>query len=178
MNEQNRRTLVCLILDALKVEDSWCGETHIQKAAYLAKAMFGIPLEEYDFVLYRYGPYSSELTWDLVLMRNLDMVAITPKYPYGASYATKEKEDISSDLSKKYGEKINFIAKKFGSNGVGYLEKLCTAHWIVASEKYCNKTPEEQAKYLSEIKTHILLEAANQSIQNAKEMIEEAKRVA
>ena len=116
MIEQEKKTLICLILEALKKQGSWCGETHIQKAAYLAKEMFKIPLEEYDFFLYRYGPYSSEISVDLATMRNEEIIVRTATYPFGATYGVKENKEIPSEdmeeCRKQYGKKIDFIAEK------------------------------------------------------------------
>lgn len=180
MIEQEKKTLICLILEALKKQGSWCGETHIQKAAYLAKEMFKIPLEEYDFFLYRYGPYSSEISVDLATMRNEEIIVRTATYPFGATYGVKENKEIPSEdmeeCRKQYGKKIDFIAEKFSDKGVGYLERLCTAHWVIRN--YTNKTTDELAETLSEIKVKIPLETALKTIEETNSMIRKADKIA
>jgi hypothetical protein len=47
---------------------SWSGETHLQKAAYLLHELTDVPFE-FEFILYKHGPFSFELRDELSAMR-------------------------------------------------------------------------------------------------------------
>ena len=64
MERLQRAAILLSLAENLRDKGSWCGETHLQKAAYILKEMFGVPLDV-DFVLYKHGPYSFDLTDDL-----------------------------------------------------------------------------------------------------------------
>jgi hypothetical protein len=53
--------LVGAIIKELADAGSWCGETHIQKTAYVAKELLGVPIAA-SFILYKHGPYSFDLS--------------------------------------------------------------------------------------------------------------------
>ena len=68
MNNQQQRVVVIKLLDALKKNGSWCGETHIQKAVFFLKAIKKVPVD-FNFILYKHGPFSFDLRDHLPLMR-------------------------------------------------------------------------------------------------------------
>ena len=103
MIEQEKKTLICLILEALKNKVSWCGETHIQKAAYLAKEMFRFHWRNTISFYNRYGPYSSEISVDLATMRNEEIIVRTATYPFGATYGVKETKKSLAKIWKNAG---------------------------------------------------------------------------
>lgn len=55
------------IASLLKKHGSWTGETHLQKTAYVTKAVLGIPLSA-SFILYKHGPYSFDLNKSIAHM--------------------------------------------------------------------------------------------------------------
>ncbi len=166
MDEKQRFAIICMIVEKLNRHDSWCGETHIQKAAYLAEAFFKIPLR-YNFILYRYGPYSSRLSYDLVGME-LDNYLIRKVTSPGATYNLSLPEEVIS-LPGKQKKQLDFIATAFGKKGVADLERLSTAFWVI--ENYQDKSMKEQAKILSSIKMHVPLDKAFSELEKMKEII-------
>ena len=77
--DQNRAVLVALIR-SLRAKGSWCGETHIQKAAFFLKNLTGVPID-FDFIIYKHGPFSFELNDELSLMKAYRLLDLEVSYP-------------------------------------------------------------------------------------------------
>ena len=58
----------------------WSGETHLQKATYLACWLVDIPFD-FDFILYKHGPFSFELRDELGSMRADRLLDREPQPP-------------------------------------------------------------------------------------------------
>ena len=160
LNEVQQRAFVCRMAQELRNKGSWCGETHLQKAAYIAKAVCGIGL--YDFDLYLHGPYSFDFKTDLLRMQADGF--LRPRFVanhYGPTLEVDEEaaENLMSECANgNCDSAIGFVAEWFGDKGVSDLEKLATAHFV--SEKNRDKSNDEMAVILSKIKPHIDHQAA------------------
>ena len=42
MNQPDRRTLICHLVDGMREHDSWAGETHIQKCVLFLQNLLGV----------------------------------------------------------------------------------------------------------------------------------------
>lgn len=134
MNRFQRSAVIIKLLEKLKSEGSWCGDTHIQKATYLLQNLKNIPLG-YDFVLYKHGPFSFDLSDDLTMMRADNVLKYQPTLPaYGPSVVESENAELIKKLFRKsftnYESEIDFVTKKVGKAGVKELEKLATALFV------------------------------------------------
>lgn len=102
--ERNKRAVILLgLVEELKNNLSWCGETHIQKATYFLQEMRQVPLE-FDFILYKHGPFSFDLTDKITAMRaemrTDNLLKLQPQpYPYGPSILPGE---ASKSLMKRF----------------------------------------------------------------------------
>ena len=63
MLDVKQTVLVLLLLDQMSKQDSWCGETHVQKCAFFLQEGLEVPLD-FEFIMYKYGPFSFELRGD------------------------------------------------------------------------------------------------------------------
>src|ERR1700722_18048872 len=81
--------LVGRVVEILDEMHSWCGETHIQKTAYVAKVVENVPFES-KFILYKHGPYSFDMNAVLNHMRSQNILIVTPQGTYGSSYRLNE----------------------------------------------------------------------------------------
>ena len=70
--------LVGRVVEILGEMHSWCGETHIQKTAYVAKVIKNVPFES-KFILYKHGPYSFDMNGVLNHMRSQNILLVTPQ---------------------------------------------------------------------------------------------------
>lgn len=161
MDNQIRWTILLELISSLKMEGSWCGETHIQKSAFFLEEMLGVPLD-LGFIMYKYGPYSFELNDDLTALRAYNYLNLTPLEPYGVTYSLQDEENKLKKFYEgeieQYSEKISSIAETFGSKTVVELEKLATAFFINKKENV--EDLEEIAKRLNKKKPHVNIQDA------------------
>jgi len=171
--EQNRAVLLALI-DSLHEEGSWCGETHIQKAAFFLKTLATVPID-FDFILYKHGPFSFDLHDELSVMRGYGLVDLEVSYPYGPRIVSTEMgKSFQTRFPKtitQYEKHVGFIAEKLGSKGVVELERLATAYYLTL--KTSGDSPEKRAKAIVELKPHISLESAKEAVFEVDEVISE-----
>lgn len=177
MDRLERDALLLALVDKLRENGSWCGETHIQKASYMLEQIFEHPLG-FDFILYKHGPYSFTLKDEIKSMRADYLLGIEPQHPYGPSiYSTKNSDKIKirySKLIEQYNDAMDFIMKYVGNKKVNELEKLATALYITYNEN-TDADKESRAKDIHKIKPHIKEEEARESIENIDEIINKAK---
>jgi hypothetical protein len=174
--EQNRAVLVTLI-SSLREKGSWCGETHIQKAAFFLKKLTGVPIN-FDFILYKHGPYSFELHDELSVMRAFGLLDLEVSYPYGPRIANTDMGGtLLARFPKKpaqYQRQISFIADKLGDKGVVDLERLATAYFVTLDHPKSDQ--EARAKAIVKLKPHIALEAAKLAVQDVDGFIAEVRK--
>ncbi len=181
MNRLKRAALLTSLTRKMRDRESWCGETHIQKAVYFLEDLLGLPMD-FEFTLYRHGPFSFDLRDELTSMRADDLLKLEPQAPpYGPRIAPTERyEQLKKSFSatlKKYKEHLIFVADKIGDKGVTELEQLATALYVTKRKKP-DASVEERTEELIRLKPHISAEAARVAIEEVDRMIEEAEELA
>ena len=68
MNRTQRQAILLTLIQQLRDNGSWCGETHIQKSAYFLQELLGVPLE-LNVIFYKHGPYSFDLGDEVTALR-------------------------------------------------------------------------------------------------------------
>ncbi len=160
MERMQKVAILAELVDRLRIHGSWGGETHVQKAAYFLQDVLGVPLGV-EYILYKHGPYSFDLTEQLTGMRAdylLENEYVTEGYG-PRLVPTKESAELRKNYPKTLGSylgQIDFVATRFGSKGVADLEKLATALWVTR-EKRDDASREARAARLHELKPHIRL---------------------
>lgn len=165
MLESNKRSALLLaLMGQLKESGSWCGETHVQKAAYFLQSLARVELG-LDFILYKHGPFSFDLREELSHMRANRLIDLVPALPYGPRFQTSE---IGKSLLERFpktvsrhGGALRFVAEKLGDRNVAELEKLATALLVIQEEPEIEKGAEK----LHSIKPHINSKSAAEAIQ-------------
>lgn len=174
---QRAATLVSLV-ESLRENESWCGETNIQKASFFLQEMTGVPLE-FDFVLYKYGPYSFKLTDELTALRADSILTLEVRDPkYGPSYVPGEMssfvlERFSKTVSQ-YKKQVKFVAGKLGKKGVADLECLATSLYVWLKGESSAKA---RAAKIVTLKPHIRQAQAEQAVREVDGMWEHAKQL-
>lgn len=163
MNLKQKRAVISKLVESLQEQGSWCGETHIQKATYCLQEVTSVPLE-FNFILYKHGPFSFDLRDELTAMRAYGFLDIRVNpYPYGPSLCiTEMAKALTQDLPKtlqKFNKKINFIAATLGDKGVAELERLATALFVAREENL--KNTDERANVIHKLKPHVSIAQAN-----------------
>ena len=180
MDRLQRAAIILSVIQSLRAHDSWCGETHIQKSTYLLEELFDAPLD-YDFVLYKYGPYSFDLSGDLTAMRADLMLRLEARpYPYGPALflgnTSQEVLNLYPKTVAKYAAPVEFIAERLGPMGVAELERISTALYVTR-EMGELADAESRARRLHELKPHVTIEDAREAVATADRYIREARSV-
>jgi uncharacterized protein YwgA len=167
--------LILSLLEKLKENGSWGGETHVQKATYFLETLAGVPMD-FDFILYKHGPFSFDLRDELTAMRADGLLSIRPKIPYGpALVITDQGRELTKRFPvtlKKFTNNVNFVAERLGDKGVNELEKLATALFVIKNEP-SHKSTNERAARIHELKPHVSLEEAKSAVDVVVKMIDE-----
>jgi uncharacterized protein YwgA len=165
MERLQRAAIVSSLAEALLKNGSWCGETHLQKSVYLLQVLCNVP-SDFDFVLYKHGPFSFDLSSELMSMRADGLLDVLEQYPYGPKLVpTPAAAAIQKRLSKtmkKYSQSVLFIAAQVGSKTVADLEKLATALYVEREQKIADI--HECAQQIHGLKPHISADAARAAI--------------
>ena len=56
--------VITRLIETLRERGSWCGETHVQKAAFFLQELMEVPTR-FHFILYKHGPFSFDLRDEL-----------------------------------------------------------------------------------------------------------------
>jgi uncharacterized protein YwgA len=173
MGRNKRFAIVAALTDALHERGSWCGETHLQKAIYLLEEVVDVPLD-YEFVLYKHGPFSFDLRDELTEMRADGLLALEPRpFPYGPSLKTTPSssrlEARFPKTLRTYDASIQLIANHVGARGVTELEKLATAVFVKS-----NDYEEDLADRIHELKPHVSRDEARRALEEAEALFQAA----
>ena len=123
---------------------------------------------DFDFILYKHGPFSFELRDELALMRAEGLIeGFAPSPRYGPQLLVtergKELEEHFEKTMQRYGESLDWIADTLGSRGVMDLERLATAMWMTRRDP--DGSVRSRAEALTRVKPHISLEDATESVE-------------
>ncbi|MHC1729697.1 MAG: hypothetical protein AB9866_27455 [Syntrophobacteraceae bacterium] len=167
MDKYQQAAVLFELVDSLRKHESWCGETHVQKAAYFLKELYGVPLSV-NFILYKHGPFSFELRDSLTELRADGLLVLQPQPPYGprlnVTQLGRSIKDRFPKTLKRYRVFIEQVAETFGGKGVSQLECLATALYVTRTLDQA-KSVKNRAIELKEIKPHIPLSDAQTAIQ-------------
>ncbi len=175
MDQSVRRAILLDLVKSLRNKGSWCGETHIQKAMFSLKEITNTPVD-YEFVLYKHGPFSFELRDELTEMRadGYLTIEINP-YPYGPNLSVSEAGirfyQQYLGAVQQYDPDMAFIVENLGAKGVVALERLSTALYVCKEEAIRNT--EQCAVRVNEIKPHIPIEQARDAAADVARMLVE-----
>lgn len=168
MEQLARYAIMTELIKTLRTNDSWCGETHIQKTAYFLQELLRVPTE-FEFILYMHGPFSFDLRDELAAMLAYNLLEFkSQQLPYGPRWNTlPNAENMRNNYSvtlAKYCQQINFVATRLGPKRVGELEKLATALYLVINYSRDNADNEQLAEEMHRLKPHVTVEDARTAL--------------
>jgi len=141
-----------------------CGETLMQKAAFVMKELLGVPLSD-EFRIHYYGPFSFQLRERLALLEAEDFVRVSPR-EMGVTYDLGTRfEQLREQYPKtiaSHERAIEFAATRLAPLSVKQLEPLTTALYVTRQQP--DGTHEQRAAQLIEIKPHVKLGEAREAI--------------
>ena len=173
-----RGALLSSLLQEMRKNDSWCGETHIQKAVYFLQDVTEVPLN-FKFVLYKHGPFSFDLRRELMALRADGILELEFQEPYGPRFKPAERswrhqQNYFSETLDQYQLPIEFIASKLGNRWVSALERLATSLFVTNElEKGSTKA---RVKAVTRLKPHISFEDAKRAMDEVDEILREAPK--
>lgn len=180
MKRLARAAILTTLADELESRGSWVGETHLQKATYFLQEAAGVPLE-YEFILYKHGPFAFDLREDLGGFRAERLLDLRPQtYPYGPRLMTAEggravQEKFPRTLDSA-GKAITTVATFIGSRGVGELERLGTALMLLNESR--DASDDALAEEMRRIKPHVASNAALEAVQEVRTFLSEVNKAA
>lgn len=172
MERTEQKAVVLEIMNQLVEHDSWCGETHIQKCAYLIQEGLGLPTQ-FEFVLYKFGPFSFDLRDLLGEMRADMLIDLRVRHsqyrptlsPSHSGTRLLERHDSVVDPHKKT---IALVTAKFGDCNVSELERIGTALHV---RKESQRNLVQQARRLTELKPHVGYAAALEAVKEVDDFL-------
>ncbi|MBC8205095.1 MAG: hypothetical protein H8E87_06260 [FCB group bacterium] len=174
MHHRQRQSVILALLDAMQNKGSWCGETHLQKAAYFLEELTKVDLG-LDFILYKHGPFSFLLRDELTAMRADYLIELESLYPYGPRLkVTEPGKKLMGNWSKTLEEsksKIGFVAEHLGNLNVAELERITTAHYVSKQEQ--DQDTDSRARHIHQIKPHLSVEEAREAIISVEKIVKE-----
>ncbi|MBZ5673207.1 MAG: hypothetical protein LAP61_03090 [Acidobacteriia bacterium] len=175
MERFDNASLIVALIEKLRENQSWAGETHLQKAAYVLKRTLGVPIE-FAFILYKHGPFSFDLRDEIGWMRSMRLLEWEVKSDfYGPSLRPGQLSQTLktqfSTMPETYSRHIQFVAERFGGKNVAALERLATAIYVTIDE---NTPAQDRARYIHELKPHVSIPEADAALIEADALIQAA----
>lgn len=178
MNRYERMALLLRLMELLREKGSWCGATHVQKSAYFAQDLTKVPFE-YDFFIYKYGPFSSSLRDELsgmlaLLVAELEAhdMFLSPKYRIGRR--GRKLMETFGECIAKYENQLEFVSNRIGNMKIEELEQVGTA-LFVTREMGSEALKSVRCDRLQRRKPHIERHDAEMAIEKTDRWIEEAR---
>ena len=174
MGRMKNAALITKLIERLRDQESWCGETHVQKAAYFLQHLMDVPLG-FGFILYKHGPFSFELRDELTALRadNLLTLEHDPRYSPRIA-ATRQSKYIQDRFPKtlaRYDSSISFTAQRLGPKGVVQLERLGTALYVKLEAE---RPAAQRVERIMTLKPHISEHEAIRAVREVDEILSDS----
>lgn len=170
MDRLRNGVVLTKLIEKLREGGSWCGETHLQKAAFFLQELMAVPTG-FDFILYKHGPFSFDLRDELTALRADGLIKLEARSS-GAKLVPTERathvQCLYARTVERHESAIEFVANKFGDKKVGELERLGTAYFVT---KRRLASIEERAERIVELKPHVSLPQAQMAVKEVDGLI-------
>jgi hypothetical protein len=178
LNRLAQEAIIVGLARRLHDRGSWAGETHLQKATYLLHELWRVPFD-FEFILYKHGPFSFELRDELGSMRADRLLTREPQLPpYGPRILVTERgaelEERFARTMDRYGGALDWVADRLGDRGVSELERLATALWVTR-ELTVSTSVAERAAAVTTVKPHVSSTDASDAVLEIDEMLAGAR---
>lgn len=182
MDRLKKAAILTTLTRKLLDHDSWCGETHLQKAVYLLLELFKVPMD-FKFILYRHGPFSFDLRDEITSLRADGLLRLEPQpYPYGPKLVPDEQRCVKLKklfplTLKKYDTYLDFIAQELGGKNVTELEHIATALYVTTEKSEPKASVEKRSEELRRLKPHFSVNGAKQAVDDIDKISKEANSI-
>lgn len=180
MDRLQRAALLMRLIGRLRERGSWCGETHVQKAVNLLQEVMQTPTG-FEFILYKFGPFSFDLRDELTALRADELLRLEPQgQPFGPRIALTDRSEYVQELFTNtiaaYDYQITFIADQLGNKNVAELERLATAIFVTRRADE-DSSVDDRSNELRRLKPHISPESAHDAMEEVDRLTSEALKV-
>ncbi|MGH2902805.1 MAG: hypothetical protein ACRDK7_04370 [Solirubrobacteraceae bacterium] len=180
MNRLAQDAVIVGLARRLREHGSWTGETHLQKATYLLRELLKVPFE-FDFILYKHGPFSFGLRDELSTMHVDQLIdRETQSSGYGPRIVITERgleiEQRFQRTMARYEERLEWIAARLGDRGAADLERLAIALWVTRQMNR-DASVQDRAGAIHELEPHFSLETVEGPVEQVDRLIGEAPSV-
>lgn len=155
------------IISKLAEQKPGLGKTAMMKYIFLLQSVYKLPLG-YEFDIYTYGPYSSEVMEDIDLARSFEVISIKDiNYPMGQSGfeinpSRNGREAITEveEFIVGYNDVINQVIEKFGDMKAKELELITTIVYMYQTylKNNISITIDNISQNVKDIKPHFHIE--------------------
>ena len=136
MNEVNKARLALLPVLAEHAPAGHIGRTALMKYMYFLQTVRGVPLG-YNFSMYSYGPFDSDVLADLSSGEVLNIVSVTP-VEFAGGYGYRITPGPKADLAKRsasqflidHGKDLDWLLSVFGKLNSAELELTSTIVYV------------------------------------------------
>ena len=174
MDRMAKATLITKLIEKLRHEGSWCGETHVQKAVYFLQNLMDVPLQ-FNFILYKHGPFSFDLRDELTALRADGLLRLEIQELYGARIATTDQSNYIRKFYPRtlarHKKAIDFTSGQIGGKGVVELERLATALYVTR-QSGPRASIDSRVTTLVNLKPHIPIDEASKAVSALDRMID------
>lgn len=178
MDDVKRYVVLLSLLEAMNNQESWSGETHLQKSVYFLQDMLGVPLN-FEYILYKHGPFSFELRDELATMRAHLLVTLEGKDPYGPSFcpgpSSQALKDRFGKVWDEYGKQKQFVAERVSKQDVTSLERLATGLYVTGEMP--GSDVQSRARRITELKPHVRFDQAQTAIEEVDKLSEDCRSI-
>jgi len=172
MSNLKQAAILAQLIEKLRSRGSWAGETHIQKACFFMQNLFDGE-DDFDFILYHYGPFSFDLRDKLENMLAEGFVELDRALGYGPQFRVTDRgkmlmEKFPNALGNRM-EQIEGTANFVRNRNAGELERTSTALFLIRKNKGASDS--EIVRELVKIKPHVPKEAALEAVHEIKSVL-------
>jgi uncharacterized protein YwgA len=173
MNETYKARLGLLPVLAERATAGHIGRTALMKYLYFLQVLKGVPLE-YNFSLYSYGPFDSDVLADLSTAESLNIVDVTPVefsggygYQIRAGCRAASAKDKADSFLQSHRRDLDWLFATFGDLNSAELELASTIVYVDRELEDHNQTAAESdvAARVCEIKPHFSREHVRRFVQ-------------
>ncbi len=160
---------MCQLVAEMHKHESWVGETHIQKCSMFLKSMLDVPLS-YEFLLYKYGPYSFDLRSELAIMRARYLLDSKPHPRYAPSFILGPRGEELAKSHSEFRDEIEFVSEEIAKKDIRELERVSTVYFVQRSHPELSDA--EIAKKVCELKPHITSSEALSAVDEVNRIVQ------
>lgn len=172
--------LVSDVVEALRENESWTAESHVQKCIYMVKELFGTEVP-FRFVPYKHGPYSFELRDEIGRLLSTRVLVSEPARPYGPRIRTRsdsvhlrrQLERVNHGLS----DQIVFVAGKIGKMSASDVGLLATGILVLKEQDSRQVSSREPLVRFRSLKPAVEEETCIEYISKARNLLQEARKL-